>query len=97
MRRLLLSLSFLCLAGCETVSYYSQAIRGQLGLVNAARPVSAWLADPATPPDLRQRLESAQRIRDFGRAPMSYVRRAGQGTVSELQVSGYTIRVCRPS
>ena len=47
------------------MSYYSQAIRGQLGLMNAARPVDQWLADPATPPDLKARLESARRIRTF--------------------------------
>ena len=84
MRRLLLSLSFLCLAGCETVSYYSQAIRGQLGLVNAARPVSAWLADPATPPDLRQRLESAQRIRDFASRSLALPDNGSYASYAEL-------------
>ena len=55
----------LCTAGCESLSYYSQAIRGQLGLMGAARPVGDWLADPATPAELRARLETAQRIREF--------------------------------
>jgi predicted aminopeptidase len=31
----------------------------------AARPVQAWLADPAIPPGLRERLEKSQAIRDF--------------------------------
>ena len=53
------------LAGCETVSYYSQAIGGHLKLVSAARPLDDWLADPGTPADLRGRLELARRIRAF--------------------------------
>ncbi len=53
------------ISGCESISYYSQAVGGHLGLMAAARPVRDWLEDPQTPPALRQRLESAQRIRDF--------------------------------
>lgn len=53
------------LAGCETLGYYHQAISGHLQIMGAARPVDAWLADPATPSILRERLETAQRIRDF--------------------------------
>jgi predicted aminopeptidase len=64
-RRVLALAALLLCAGCETLSYYTQAIGGQLHLMAAARPVDAWLADPATPADLRQRLESAHRIRAF--------------------------------
>ena len=53
------------LAGCETTSYYAQAIGGQMSLLYHARPIDSWLADPATPPELRARLQSAQRIRAF--------------------------------
>jgi predicted aminopeptidase len=58
-------LPLLLLAGCETVSYYSQAIGGHLRVVSAARPIDAWLADPKTPPELRERLQVASRIRRF--------------------------------
>lgn len=51
--------------GCSTLGYYYQAARGHLAIVHAARPVDAWLADPATPDTLRTRLESARAIRDF--------------------------------
>ena len=54
---------FLC--GCETLSYYGQAIGGHLDIIAAARPVNAWLADPGTPAELRARLQLAERIRDF--------------------------------
>jgi predicted aminopeptidase len=55
----------LLLAGCESVSYYGQAVGGQLGLLAAARPVDELLEDPRTPPELRAKLQTAQRIRDF--------------------------------
>ena len=52
-------------AGCESLSYYSQAIGGHLKVLAKARPVEQWLADPATDPQLRARLQTAQRIREF--------------------------------
>jgi predicted aminopeptidase len=53
------------LSGCESIAYYSQAIGGHLQIMAAARPVEDWLADPATPEALRQRLAAARRIREF--------------------------------
>jgi predicted aminopeptidase len=58
-------LSLVLLAGCDTLAYYGQAIGGQLDVMAAARPVEAWLSDPSTPQQLRGRLETARRIRDF--------------------------------
>ena len=52
-------------SGCETVGYYSQAINGHLALMSAARPAEQVIADPDTPQVLRQRLETALRIRAF--------------------------------
>jgi predicted aminopeptidase len=52
-------------AGCDSIAYYKQAIGGQLEIMGAARPVEAWLADPATGAALRERLETARRIREF--------------------------------
>ena len=60
-----LALAALLLPGCGTLSYYSQALRGEYQLLAAARPVDDWLADPATPADLRERLALALRIRRF--------------------------------
>lgn len=53
------------LGGCSSLGYYAQSVGGHLGVMRAARPVADWLADPATPTDLRQRLELAQRMREF--------------------------------
>ena len=64
--RLLLGLLVLMLcAGCESLSYYGQAISGHFRLLAAARPIDTWLADPATPAELKNRLETARRIREF--------------------------------
>jgi predicted aminopeptidase len=65
LRLAVLSILFFALAGCESIAYYRQAIGGQLEIISAARPVEAWLADPATPPDLRARLDAARRIRVY--------------------------------
>jgi predicted aminopeptidase len=53
------------LAGCETLAYYAQAVGGQLELMSRARPLDSVIADPATPPSLRERLELARSIRDY--------------------------------
>jgi predicted aminopeptidase len=55
-------------SGCSTLGslgYYAQAVNGHLDLLQRARPVTAWVADPATPDALRQRLLLSQRMRDF--------------------------------
>lgn len=70
-RRLLLSAALLTLGGCSAVGHWSQAVGGHLGIVRAARPVSDWLADPATPPDLAERLRLSQQMRDFASARLA--------------------------
>jgi predicted aminopeptidase len=63
---LLLAAGTVCLAsGCSTVGYYAQAVNGHLDLLQSAKPVPQWLADPATAPALRERLVLTQRMRDF--------------------------------
>jgi predicted aminopeptidase len=62
----LLAAGALCLTGgCSTVAYYAQAVNGHLDLLQRARPVAEWVADPATPTALRERLLLSQRMRDF--------------------------------
>jgi predicted aminopeptidase len=65
LRRIFLLLVIPLLSGCETLGYYAQAVSGHLDIMAAAKPVDAWLADPATPEALRERLATARRIRDF--------------------------------
>jgi len=65
MRALIALIVGALVSGCESLSYYSQAIGGHFQLLAAARPIDDWLADPTTPADLKVRLETAQRIREF--------------------------------
>lgn len=67
----LLAAASVCLtSGCSTIGYYAQSVSGHLALVRAARPVSTWLGDEATPPALKERLALSQRIRDFAVAEL---------------------------
>lgn len=45
--------------------YLSQSMLGHLAIMRAARPVPELLTDPTTPPELRQRLELSQQMREF--------------------------------
>jgi predicted aminopeptidase len=63
--RVFLLIAASALAGCETLSYYAQAVGGHLDLVARARPVDELLADRETAAPLRERLALAQRVRDF--------------------------------
>lgn len=52
-------------SGCADTSYLVGSATGHFKLLQAARPVSDWLADDNTPPALKQRLLLAQDIRHF--------------------------------
>ena len=58
-------LAVIALSGCETLSYYAQAVSGQLSLLSRKEPIEALLADPKTPAPLRERLAVAREIRDY--------------------------------
>ncbi len=61
----LLALLGLLLVGCAELGYYTQAVRGQVSLMSSARKIDDILQDPNTSANLRQRLQSSQRIRNF--------------------------------
>jgi predicted aminopeptidase len=53
---LLAALAFVAVlgaSGCSSIAYYGQAVGGHLDIMQRARPVAEWLADPNTPPALR--------------------------------------------
>ncbi|WP_457422636.1 aminopeptidase [Roseateles sp. P5_E7] len=70
-RRLLLSAALLGLGGCSAVGHWTQAAGGHLGIVRAAKPVQDWLADPATKPDLAERLRLSQQMRDYASSQLA--------------------------
>ncbi|WP_288502900.1 aminopeptidase, partial [uncultured Pseudomonas sp.] len=53
------------LNGCSSAGYYGQLAAGQWELLQARRPVTKVMADPATSVPLRARLEYAQQARAF--------------------------------
>ena len=52
-------------SGCSSFGYIGQSVGGHLDVMRRARPVDQWLADPATPDDLKRKLALAQRMRTF--------------------------------
>jgi predicted aminopeptidase len=66
---LLTATALLASGGCAhrltEPGYYWQSVTGHLTLVRAARPIDAWLRDPATPEALRERLALAREIRRY--------------------------------
>ncbi len=75
------------LTACGNTSYYFQSVSGHLALLNAARPVPQWLADPHTPPALKTRLELAQRMRRFAVAELGLPDNASYQRYADLQRS----------
>jgi predicted aminopeptidase len=52
-RRGLIAAALLLVVGCQSLSYYTQAIGGHLRVMSHARPIADWLADPNLDPQLR--------------------------------------------
>ena len=60
---LLLAVTALC--GCQTLSYYAQAIKGQYQILAHEKAIAKLLADPGTPQPLKQKLERLEALRAF--------------------------------
>jgi predicted aminopeptidase len=73
------------LCGCESVAFYAQAIGGQLGVMRSARPLESWLADPQTTPQLRARLETARRIRQFASRELGLPENGSYASYADLR------------
>lgn len=73
------------LTGCADTRYYAQSVAGQVQLMWAARSVDHWLADPATPVALQQRLRVAQSIRQFAVSELHLPDNASYHRYADLQ------------
>jgi predicted aminopeptidase len=51
--------------GCQTVSYYGQAIRGQCEILSQREPIARLLADPKSPESLKEKLRLILKLREF--------------------------------
>jgi predicted aminopeptidase len=61
----ILALALLTVCGCQTLGFYTQAIKGQYQLVTRRKPIEKLLTNPQTPARLKQQLELLQRLRAF--------------------------------
>ncbi len=66
LRRVVLVVAALLLVGgCSALSYYGQAVSGQLYILTHRRNIDRMLEDPSTDPQLRTRLDEIAAIRRF--------------------------------
>ena len=71
--------------GCANVEYLAHSAGGHLALLDAAKPVPEWLADPATPPKLHERLVLSQQIREFAVAELGLPDNASYRRYADLK------------
>lgn len=64
MRLLFVACLLACLPGCGTL-YVMQAANGQWHVMHARKPIDAVVADPRTPPAVRDTLKEVRAARDF--------------------------------
>src|SRR5882724_3067388 len=67
----------LIVSGCQTLSFYGQAIRGQYQLLAHRQPIEKLVTDSSTPARLKTQLELLQKLRAFA------------GTELKLPVDGH--------
>lgn len=79
------TLGLALLPGCSSVGYLAQSVHGHLRLLQAARPVEDWLADPAANASLRERLQLTQRIRDYAVTALKLPDNASYRRYADLQ------------
>ena len=73
------------LSACADTRYYLQSLGGHVQMLQAARPVEQWLADPQLAPALKQRLLLAQRIRRFAVAELQLPDNASYQRYADLR------------
>ena len=65
-----LVLALIAMSGCQTINFYSQALRGQYQIFANEKETDKLLADPKTPDRLKQRLELLHALREFAAADL---------------------------
>ncbi|OHC66154.1 MAG: hypothetical protein A2045_06740 [Rhodocyclales bacterium GWA2_65_20] len=65
LRSILAATLCLLVGGCTNISYYAQALEGQMQLMAATRPIAEVLGDTTIDPALRRQLEQSSAIREF--------------------------------
>ncbi|UUC93332.1 aminopeptidase [Comamonas sp. C11] len=73
------------LTGCSSAGYYWQGFKGQMQILQAARPIDEWLAGESTSAGLRQRLQTAQQMRRFASRELALPDNASYTRYAQLQ------------
>ncbi|WEE77327.1 aminopeptidase [Comamonas testosteroni] len=73
------------LTGCSSAGYYWQGFKGQMQILQAARPIDEWLAEDSTSAGLRQRLQTAQQMRRFASRELALPDNASYTRYAQLQ------------
>lgn len=58
-------------SGCQTASYYTQAIQGQLQILSHRQRIHALLADPQTPIPLKEKFQLILKLREFAQQQLA--------------------------
>jgi predicted aminopeptidase len=72
------------LSSCQTIKFYSQAVSGQLEIFAKSKPNAKILADPTSPPRLRQQLTAVEGMRRYASEHLSLPGASSYGTYSDL-------------
>lgn len=83
--RLVVAGGCVALAGCGSLSYYSESVGGHLAILHAARPIDDWLSDPAAPLALKARLTEVERIRAFASSDLGLPNNASYRSYADLK------------
>ncbi len=75
------------ISGCSNLGYYWQNTQGHLAVMNAAKPVQEWLDDAQTTLAMKQRLQLAQRIREFASQELALPDNASYRRYADLKRS----------
>ena len=80
-----ISVAIAGLTGCSSAGYYWQGFKGQMQILQAARPVEDWLSEDSTSAVLRQRLQTAQQMRRFASQELALPDNASYTRYAQLQ------------
>ena len=58
------------LSGCNTLSYYTQAVHGEYEILAHRQSIDKLIANPKTPPKLKQQLQLVQQLRAFAKTEL---------------------------
>jgi predicted aminopeptidase len=60
----------LLVSGCNTLSYYAQAVHGEYQILAHRQSIEKLITNPQTPPKLKQQLELVQQLRAFAKTEL---------------------------